>query len=59
MIHIHARDKDGKGVQDPAIYRRVKEGIRASGVRRHYQFYHWWNRRDDSRGKASVYRSRA
>ena len=31
MIHIHARDKDGKGVQDPAIYRRVKEGIRARG----------------------------
>ena len=31
MVHIHARDKDGKGVQDPEIYRRVKEGIRARG----------------------------
>ena len=31
MIHIHARDKDGKGVQDPEVYRRVKEGIRARG----------------------------
>jgi 3-keto-5-aminohexanoate cleavage enzyme len=31
MVHIHVRDKDGKGVQDPEIYRRVKEGIRAKG----------------------------
>ena len=31
MVHIHARDKDGKGVQDPEIYRQVKEGIRARG----------------------------
>ena len=31
MVHIHVRDKDGKGVQDPLIYREVKEGIRAAG----------------------------
>jgi 3-keto-5-aminohexanoate cleavage enzyme len=31
MIHIHARDKNGQGSQDPEIYRQVKEGIRATG----------------------------
>lgn len=31
MIHIHARDKNGKGVQDPEVYSCVKEGIRARG----------------------------
>lgn len=31
MVHIHVRDKDGKGVQDPELYRKVKEGIRARG----------------------------
>jgi 3-keto-5-aminohexanoate cleavage enzyme len=30
-VHIHARDKEGKGSQDPEIYRSVKEGIRAQG----------------------------
>jgi 3-keto-5-aminohexanoate cleavage enzyme len=31
MVHLHARDKNGKGVQDPAIYQQVKEGIREQG----------------------------
>jgi 3-keto-5-aminohexanoate cleavage enzyme len=30
-VHIHARDKDGKPSQDVALYRKVKEGIRARG----------------------------
>jgi 3-keto-5-aminohexanoate cleavage enzyme len=31
VVHIHARDKDGKGSQDPEIYRKVKEGIQKRG----------------------------
>jgi len=31
IVHIHARDKDGKPTQDLEIYRKVKEGIRERG----------------------------
>ncbi|MBT3312193.1 MAG: 3-keto-5-aminohexanoate cleavage protein [Desulfobacterales bacterium] len=31
IVHLHARDKDGKGTQDNDIYRSVYEGIRAAG----------------------------
>jgi len=29
IVHLHARDKQGKGVGDPAIFREMNEGIRA------------------------------
>ena len=31
IVHIHARNPKGESVQDPEIYRKVKEGIRAKG----------------------------
>jgi 3-keto-5-aminohexanoate cleavage enzyme len=31
IVHIHARDKTGRSTQDPEIYKKVKEGIRARG----------------------------
>jgi 3-keto-5-aminohexanoate cleavage enzyme len=31
IVHIHARDKDGRSVQDNEIYKKVKEGIRSRG----------------------------
>jgi len=31
IVHIHARDKEGKGSQDPEIYKRIREGIRQAG----------------------------
>ncbi len=29
MVHIHARDREGRGVGDPAIFSAINEGIRA------------------------------
>lgn len=29
IVHIHARDRQGKPTSDPAVYRRIHEGIRA------------------------------
>lgn len=31
MAHIHVRDKDGVGVQDPVLYQVVKDGVRTAG----------------------------
>ena len=31
IVHIHARDKEGKPCQDPEIYEKVKNGIREQG----------------------------
>ena len=29
VVHVHARDKDGQNTSDPAVFKQIKDGIRA------------------------------